>query len=103
MLQQTRSGVWKATVDLPLGGRYQFRYVVDGQWRTDSHADGTLENSFGSQNSVVEATLPESELVLEATALRRESRPLRAYPTPPAPALLPHARTAAHLTPPDAA
>jgi hypothetical protein len=99
MLQQTRSGVWQATVDLPLGGRYQFRYVVDGQWRTDSHADGTLDNNFGSQNSVVIATMIENEQVQEAAGLIRESRPLRPYPTPSSPTLLPRPRTAARLNP----
>src|SRR5215218_5684663 len=57
MLKQSRSGVWQATVDLPLGAHCQFRYVVDGQWATDSHADGMWDNTFGSQNSLVVATL----------------------------------------------
>jgi hypothetical protein len=93
MLQQTRSGVWQAVVDLPLGARYQFRYIVDGQWRTDSHADGMSDNSFGSQNSIVVASLPESEQLLETSPLIRESRSLRTFSTPPSPTILPRTRT----------
>jgi 1,4-alpha-glucan branching enzyme len=85
VLQQTRSGVWQAAVDLPLGTKHQFRYVVDGQWCTDSHADGTSDNSYGSQNSMIIANLPESELIQETSGLIRESRPLRSFSpsTPP--------------------
>lgn len=99
MLQQSRSGVWQAVVDLPLGGRYQFRYVVDGQWCTDSHADGLSDNSFGSQNSLVLATLPESELQQETPGLIRESRPLRTFSTTPTPNILPPTRTPPGLSP----
>lgn len=55
---QGRDGVWRASVDLPLGREYQFRYLVDGNWQTDFHADGWVANEFGSQNSIVRATLP---------------------------------------------
>ena len=99
MLQQARSGVWQATVDLPLGARYQFRYIVDGQWTTDSHADGMSDNEFGSQNSVVIATLPESEQMQETPGLIHESRPLRTYASRPSPTLLPRTRTTAQYTP----
>jgi hypothetical protein len=88
LLQQTRSGVWQAAVDLPLGARYQFRYVVDGQWRTDSHADGISDNIYGTQNSFVVAELPESEQIQETPGLIRESRPLRTF-IPPASSTMP--------------
>ena len=83
-LQQTRSGVWQATLDLPLGKTYQFRYVIDGQWRTDSHADGISDNNLGSQNSIVVAELPEAE-PFETPGLIHESRPLRPFSTPTMP------------------
>ena len=84
-LVQNRQGVWQVAVDLPIGHSYQFRYVIDGQWRTDSHADGFTENGFGSQNSVVTAELPESELAVEGTGLIRESGPQRPFHTAPVP------------------
>jgi hypothetical protein len=84
-LRQDRSGVWLAAVDLPRGKSYQFRYVIDGQWRTDSHADGFAENSFGSQNSIVVAELPDAGLIIETGSLIRESLPQRPFTTLVAP------------------
>lgn len=83
-LQQTRSGVWQVMLDLPIGKSYQFRYVIDGQWRTDSHADGLSENSFGSENSVVVADLPEDE-PFETSGLIHDARSLRPFSTPAMP------------------
>jgi hypothetical protein len=60
-MRQDRNGVWQAVVDLPTGTRSEFRYLVDGQWRTDFHADGFTENQFGTQNSVIIAELPLNE------------------------------------------
>lgn len=97
VLKQARSGVWQASVDLPLGARYQFRYVVDGQWSTDSHADGMSDNSYGSQNSLVIASLPENEQPQETPGLIHESRPLRSFA--PSPTILPRPRTTTHHLP----
>jgi hypothetical protein len=58
-MRQDRNGVWQAVLDLPVGARYEFLYVIDGQWRTDSHADGYAHNSYGSQNSIVVTELLE--------------------------------------------
>jgi 1,4-alpha-glucan branching enzyme len=47
-----RSGVYTTTLRLPKG-QYEYKFVVNGEWRAD---DGCLEavlNGFGSQNSVV--------------------------------------------------
>lgn len=57
-MQQDRDGVWRATVDLAYGSRCEFRYLIDGHWQTDYHADGQQSNTFGTENSVVCATLP---------------------------------------------
>ena len=80
--QQTRSAVWQATVDLPMGRHYEFRYLIDGQWYTDSHADNIID----SPNSVVVAELNESELVVGSTGLIQESRLLRRFTVLAAPA-----------------
>jgi 1,4-alpha-glucan branching enzyme len=43
---------WK--VSLPLRpGRYEYRFVVDGQWISDPSAKETTANDFGSTNSVL--------------------------------------------------
>ncbi len=51
---QDRNGVWRAVMDLPTGKRFQFRYLVDGSWSTDYHADGHEENLYHTINSVVD-------------------------------------------------
>ncbi len=71
---QGRDGIWRAAVDLVAGRSYQFRYLVDGAWQTDYHADGWLDNEFGSQNSIVNATLANEVLYEQAGMLREESR-----------------------------
>lgn len=35
-------------------GRYEYQFVVDGQWRTDPANPNRQPNSFGSENSVIE-------------------------------------------------
>ncbi len=62
-MHQGRDGVWRATVDLPHGSSYEFRYLIDGKWTSDSHADGFAQNSFGVSNSIVHALLPISALL----------------------------------------
>jgi 1,4-alpha-glucan branching enzyme len=44
-------GSWKATVWVP-AGRYEYRFVVDGQWISDPSARECVQNSFGSTNAV---------------------------------------------------
>lgn len=56
-LRQDRDGVWRAMLDLRTGSRYEFRYLIDGEWSTDFHADGCTTNIHGSQNSIVIAEL----------------------------------------------
>jgi 1,4-alpha-glucan branching enzyme len=45
-------GAWKATVWLPTG-RYEYRFVADGQWISDPNARESVQNGYGSTNSVV--------------------------------------------------
>lgn len=55
---QDRDAVWRIVLDLPAYREYEFRYLWDGIWQTDFHADGWTTNDFGGQNSIVDATLP---------------------------------------------
>jgi hypothetical protein len=44
-------------VELQVGRSYRFRYLVDGQqWLNEWHADGWVDNSYGSADSVVDLT-----------------------------------------------
>jgi hypothetical protein len=64
-MRQDREGVWRAHIDLPLGSRCEFRYLVDGAWLTDYHADGFAPNRYGSNNSVVIAILPQDVMIIK--------------------------------------
>ena len=43
---------WKANVPLA-PGRYEYRFVADGQWLSDPNAKESVGNDFGSTNSVL--------------------------------------------------
>ena len=43
---------WKATVSLP-PGRYEYKFVVDGQWMSDPGAKESVRNDFGGTNSIL--------------------------------------------------
>ena len=52
-LKKSRGSVW--IKDLLLKpGRYEYKFVVDGNWISDPDNENSSRNSFGSQNSVVE-------------------------------------------------
>jgi 1,4-alpha-glucan branching enzyme len=44
--------IWQAKVELPRG-RYEYRFVVDGNWVSDPCAKESAANPFGSSNSVL--------------------------------------------------
>jgi hypothetical protein len=64
-MRQNRDGVWQATIDLLQGSQCEFRYLVDGEWMTDYHADGFAPNRFGSDNSLVLAALSTDNLLIQ--------------------------------------
>jgi 1,4-alpha-glucan branching enzyme len=50
-LKKDKTGVWKKSVSLA-PGKYQYRLVVDGQWRDDPQCPNRQPNQFGGQNCV---------------------------------------------------
>ena len=50
-MHKDANGNWKATMWLP-PGRYEYRFVIDGQWVSDPKARESSPNGFGSTNSV---------------------------------------------------
>ena len=54
-LKKQKDGSYKATVELPVGGEYQFRYLIDGEtWYNDDTADKYVSSGVSSDdNSVV--------------------------------------------------
>jgi 1,4-alpha-glucan branching enzyme len=51
-MKKDKSGLWKRSVMLP-PGRYEYKFLVDGQWRNDPKNDKTCPNRFGTRNSVL--------------------------------------------------
>jgi len=55
-LKDTGAGEW--AVHLPLrSGRYEYRFVVDGQWREDPRASLRVASPYGGCNSVLQVPL----------------------------------------------
>ena len=52
-MSKQREGRWSAEILLP-PGQYEYRFVVDGQWRDDPLAARFVANSYGGLNCVVE-------------------------------------------------
>ncbi len=50
-MKKDKQGVWKATVSLSPGS-YEYRLLVDGQWRDDPGCANRRPNQFGGQNCV---------------------------------------------------
>jgi hypothetical protein len=51
-MRREQDGNWKATVLLP-PGKYEYRFVVDGEWMSDPNCKECVENQFGSTNSTI--------------------------------------------------
>jgi 1,4-alpha-glucan branching enzyme len=45
------NGTWKGTINLQ-PGRYEYRFVVDGEWRDDPDCGERVDNPFGTKNCV---------------------------------------------------
>ena len=43
---------WTTMLKLPRG-RYEYRFVVDGNWVSDPNAKESVANQFGSSNAVM--------------------------------------------------
>jgi len=51
-MTKDKSGTWKKALVLP-PGRFEYKFLVDGQWRNDPRNDQTCANCFGTHNNVV--------------------------------------------------
>lgn len=52
-LKRSKAGVWSTWMNLE-PGRYEYLFVVDGEWRQDPECPDCEPNEFDSANSVVE-------------------------------------------------
>jgi 1,4-alpha-glucan branching enzyme len=51
-LKRFEDGAWTVILEL-LPGEYQYRLVVDGQWRDHAEAQRRVPNPFGTENCVL--------------------------------------------------
>lgn len=49
-MKRNSEGRWKKMLML-VPGRYEYRFLVDGNWQNDPHNEQTCPNCFGSNNS----------------------------------------------------
>jgi 1,4-alpha-glucan branching enzyme len=56
MIRRDCSGRWEKRLTL-LPGRYEYKFIVDGQWISDPLGSAEVPNPYGSSNSVVEVRL----------------------------------------------
>ena len=52
-MKRDEAGHWEATLQLA-PGRYQYKFVADGEWIPDPHAHENVWNRHGTLNSVIE-------------------------------------------------
>jgi 1,4-alpha-glucan branching enzyme len=51
LMKRQKTGIWKTTVSLE-SGRYEYRFLVDGQWRDDPASVEKVANRYGTENCV---------------------------------------------------
>ena len=51
-LKKNIKGEWGVGIDLT-PGRYEYRFLVDGEWQNDPNCATCTPNSFGSENCVL--------------------------------------------------
>jgi 1,4-alpha-glucan branching enzyme len=52
-LEPVANGGWMVTIPLE-PGRYEYMFVVDGQWMSDPFATESTDDGFGSRNAVLD-------------------------------------------------
>ncbi len=53
LLKKYKGGTWKTNLRLK-PGRYEYKFIVDGEWWDDPQCNIYVPNPFGTKNSVVE-------------------------------------------------
>jgi 1,4-alpha-glucan branching enzyme len=51
-LKKDKKGNWKISINLT-PGRYEYRFLVDGEWQNDPKSDAFVHNTFGSENCLL--------------------------------------------------
>jgi 1,4-alpha-glucan branching enzyme len=56
-MKKKDNGIWNKTVTLA-PGKYEYKFLIDGNWVKDPGNDEDCPNIFGTQNSVLNLTEP---------------------------------------------
>jgi 1,4-alpha-glucan branching enzyme len=61
LMKKDKNGLYKGTIELPLGKLYQFRYLVDdNQWVNEWDADAYSPTPYGNEyNMILSSVAPE--------------------------------------------
>jgi len=51
-LKRNSSGTWKINIDL-MPGRYEYRFLVAGEWQNDLNCTNFVPNPYGNENCVL--------------------------------------------------
>ena len=54
-MKNNGTGMWNKSLVIP-PGRYEYKFLVDMQWKEDPHNDQTCLNDFGTYNNVLNLT-----------------------------------------------
>jgi len=52
-MKKDKEGLWTSRVDLE-PGKYEYRFLVDGEWQDDPKCQTRQANTFGTQNCILE-------------------------------------------------
>jgi 1,4-alpha-glucan branching enzyme len=74
-MKKLKNGTFVATIELPIGREYQFRYLLDNKvWMNDSDADRFVPAPFGDSKNCVLTTYNDTHIeVIKANQLKPRS------------------------------
>ena len=52
LLKKDSNGMWKINIDL-MPGSYEYRFLVDGEWKNDPNCTTFAPNPFGGNNCII--------------------------------------------------
>jgi 1,4-alpha-glucan branching enzyme len=64
-LKKGKAGVWQTRLSLP-PGRYEYRFLVDGEWRDDPNCAERQANPFGTENCILHVLREEAQATRSA-------------------------------------
>jgi hypothetical protein len=54
-MKSDENGTWIRNVIIP-PGKYEYKFLVDGQWKEDPQNDQLSPNCFGTNNNIINVT-----------------------------------------------